>query len=170
MKYMTNKSLLTILMIILCFLAYGFNSCSDNSNESEYQSIPPKFTNILLTSQQEGIAEAGKEFTLTALQSKKGKLLYKAKYNWTIEPSDENIEKKFTQEVIYDKNNADPTANFIIPNKGKYKITFTGLFYISGQPGNYNSTEVSNNGCTITYSTPGIQYYKITITKNIYVQ
>lgn len=158
-----------IFIIATLFITSLFAACSDNSDDEKYLSHAPTFTDIQVTTEDGNMIEAGKKATLTAVQSKKGVLLYKAKYDWTFEPDNSEVEQDYTKEVVYDVKNEDPTNEVIFRNKGKYKVRFTGRFYISGQHKIYNHTEIKN-GCTITYSTPGIQYYEVTITKSIDVR
>lgn len=157
----------TCLCILQLFLA---TSCSENTDDPEYRSQPPIFSGMQISALGEApgnVFSTGTTLVATATQSRKGRLLYRAEYNWTCELVD--VEHKNTAQVVYDKDSSDPTDTLTISDPGTYKLTFSGRFHMSGS--NYetlNGVTNTDNG-TVTYSTPSFMYYDITVERTFRV-
>ena len=154
----------------LCALALGCltTSCDDNADDPKYRSLPPTFSDMEIKMLDDGntVLKAGEKIVATGLQQKKGRLLYKAKYNWSALPVDAS--HKYRKEVIYDKESFNPTDTLIFEKPGVYHLTFKGQYYTSGQSQIVSNIVDIDKG-KITYETPSFQYYNVTIEKRITV-
>ena len=83
---------------------------------------------------------AGDVLRVTALQRKKGHLIYHADYLWTVRFATTNDGKPdtvvYTKKVpvVYDLENADPVLEYTIPGTtgGRIQVTFRGDYRYSG--------------------------------------
>lgn len=150
-------------------------SCSEDSNEKKYGSEPPLFEDVTLKSLSTGSSEihAGERFVATAVQRKRGKLLYKATYSWADNDKEENVSHKYKQSVVYDQEPADPTDTLVIKKAGTYTLSFSGKYQNSGNTsywGNkygYSFSENYSKGFNATYSTGGAIGFTVSATKTI---
>ena len=159
------------LSVFLCTLALGLfaTSCDDNADDPKYRSLPPTFADMEFKMLEDGSTDlkAGEKIVATGIQQKKGRLLFKAKYNWKAEPVDAS--HKFRKEVIYDKESFNPTDTLIFEKPGVYHMTFKGQYYASGQAQVVSNIVDIEHG-KITYETPSFQYFNVIIEKRITVK
>lgn len=150
-----------MLLLVTCL------SCSEDSDNPKYTSLPPQFSHVETNNLDgDSTLRVGERIIFTAVQSKKGKLLYKATYNWGNKKGDAT--HSFTENVIYDNNPANPTDTVVFAHPGTYTITLNAKYHISGNYDNINSTEMWEDG-RVTYSTPSWQYYMVDIEKKVVV-
>ena len=149
-------------------LIIGLVACTEDHDAPKYTSRPPLFSHVeAMSLDGDSILRAGKEIVITAVQSQKGKLLYKATYKWGQKKGDAS--HKYTKEVIYDNNPVNPTDTVVFASPGTYTLTMNAKYHISGNYQLINSTDVWADG-SVTYTTPTWQYYLVDIEKKITVQ
>lgn len=166
---MNKKFLFTCLSVLA--LGWSATSCSDDDPVS----IPPLFKDMEFAALNGGEQlKASEKVVATAVQERKGDLLYKAKYTWSAKKvggtSAVNPSHRYMKEVIYDHQNFNPTDTIIFNEPGKYEVAFDSKFFISAA--NYeriDRTQDLING-TIVYKTPTWQYYTVRITKSVVVK
>lgn len=156
------KRYLFVKVLMFCLVSMLSLSCS----EDEYSSYPPEFQDVTFES-VEGDEElrANTSIKAVVVQSKKGKLLNKATYKWECE--DASFEKQ-SVEIVYDKQNENPSAIFEVPYPGSYKLKFTARYNISGQSEFVNYTKPISAG-KITCTSSAL-YYDVVIEKNFRVK
>lgn len=159
---------------LLLFFVLTLASCGDD----DYASEPPLLDDITVKSLSTGSDEihAGEKLVATAVQRKRGKLLYKAKYQWSISDEDESISHKYKTAVVYDYEPQDPTDTLIINKAGTYTLKFYGHYDNSGSTNEwgdkhgYSFTENFNEKkFSATYTTGGAITFEINATKTITV-
>lgn len=117
-----------------CTLCFAAVSCDDTDSES-YMPVYDGF------SVEPTAPIAGDTITFTAVQQKKGHLIYHADYKWTLTYATRNDEgnadtviytKK--QSVVYDLENNNPSIKFLIPAGagGDIQASFRADFTYSG--------------------------------------
>lgn len=149
----------------------ALTACSEDDNNPKYISLPPEFTGVEvapLSADSDRTIRAGEPFTVTAVQGKKGRLLYGATYAWSATPSD-GVSHRYREKVIYDQENEDPSDTLIIDRPGTYDIRLNAKYNISG---NWIITSGSNEweGGSATYSTPSTLLYAVELKHKIRVQ
>jgi len=166
----------SIPLLFLISLPLVFTACTDD--EEKYASEPPLFSNITAKVKGTGSEElhVGDSIVITAVQSKAGRLLYQAKYNWSSTP-DGLTHLKPSQTVVYDNEPQDPSETVIATAAGSYTLTFSAKYDNSGNTtywGNkygYSFTQsFETGGGSATYNTGGAFYFTVTATKTIKVQ
>lgn len=156
----------TACITLLSVLALGglTTSCDE-----EYVSSPPKFSDLTVTSTDGGTTlYTNTKIVATAVQEKKGHLLFKAGYTWTTSPS-EDVNHTYQKGVIYDNENHNPTDTIIFTHPGRYTIKFNGKFHISAADYEKVNQTVNIEDGKITYNTPSFLYYTIEIEKRVNV-
>lgn len=110
-------------------------------------------------------------------QAKIGKLLYKAKYEWAINPETEGNSQKYKTVVIYDQEPQNPTDTLIINTPGTYTLTFKGTYDASAHTtlwresgADQSSSFWPDNSGKVTYSSRGEFGFTVVATKKITVQ
>lgn len=168
----------TLLAKCLCaLLTISAASCSDKADDPEFCSQPPLFSEMpisVLGGAPANVFPAGSTLVATAMQSRKGRLLYKADYKWKCEPANAaqepvDVRHRNKSAVVYDKDNGNPTDTLTISKPGIYRLTFTGRYHISGSNcETVNGTAEIPQG-KVTYSTPSFLYYDITMERTLRV-
>lgn len=166
---MIHRTLLLAIPLLALVVA-----CSDNSNDDDYQSVAPTFSDVTfrnLTRQGDTNFYVGDRIEATAVQSKKGKLLYKAEYVWSSEP-DTTATHAYYRGGIYDDDPRDPKDTITVTQSGNYQLTMTARYGISGQMNSISGTVyfADGNG-SVTYNSGAsvIAGYNVTVTKRLYV-
>lgn len=157
-----NKFFIANAFALLLVAITGW-SCS----EEDYNSYPPEFSDIIFTT-----ADGSENLTtdtpieVTLIQSKKGKLLDRTSYKW--ESEDGVSIATPSVEVVYDKENTNPSVSLVCTSSGSYKLKFTARYSISGQvvPTNYTKN-IPQGKVTCTSST---LYYDVVVEKNFKVK
>ena len=166
MRYLQSLKYASLYSAILILL--GIASCTEDHDDPKYTSLPPTFSHVEVKSLDgDSVLRVGKEIVVTAVQSKKGKLLYKAEYKWGQNKG--NATHKYTKEVIYDNNPVNPTDTIIFSAPGNYTLSLNAKYHISGNYQLINRKEVWEDG-SVKYSTPTWLYYLVDIEKIIRVQ
>ncbi len=157
-----NKFFITNFFALL-LVALTVWSCS----EEDFNSYPPEFSDITFTT-TEGSEEltTGTPIEATIIQSKKGTLLNKTIYKWESE-EDVSIATP-SVEVVYDKENTNPSVSLVCTSPGSYKLKFTARYNISGQvvPTNYTKN-IPQGKVTCTSSA---LFYDVIVEKNFRVR
>lgn len=167
----------TACITLLSVLALGglTTSCDE-----EYVSSPPIFSGFNITVKNDNYTPdsttyendtitndtlyTNTKIAVTAVQRKKGHLLYKASYTWATSPS-EGVNHTYQKGVIYDNENHNPTDTIIFTQPGKYTITFSGKYNISAADfEKVNGVEKVSDNEKITYTSLPL-YYTIEIQK-----
>lgn len=117
-------------VFLLLLVAAVFTlSCSDD--DDKYSSTSPKFSDITFTPSE---IFPGERVTATAVQYKKGKLLDRTTYAWSISGTDEDLDIEAKTALFYDNDKSNPTCTFTAPSTpGTYTIVFKGEYNVSGQ-------------------------------------
>lgn len=151
-------------------------ACSENTDDSDYQSVAPTFSDVTfrnLTRPNETNFYVGDLIEATAVQSKKGKLLYQSTYAWTSDPS-ETATHSYYAGGVYDNEPRDPKDTITVTAAGNYMLTMTGKYGISGQISSQPKGTVyfSDGNGSVTYNSGAsvIAGYSVTITKRIYIR
>lgn len=146
---MKKKSLLQNVLGLIALL-FIYTACSENTNDSDYRSSPPRFSNITFNGENKTFVYAGDSIVATATQMERGHLLDRTTYSWSVTPTVGEL--KYNTSVIYDANSADPVCKFKAPaTPGVYSISFSGAYNVSGQSvsGGYKE---EMNGATMVYT------------------
>lgn len=157
-------------LAVFCALAIlvGLAACSEDPDNPKYTSRPPVFSGVEVNSLDgDSTLRAGKELVVTAIQSTKGKLIYKAEYKWGNKKGE--ARHQYNKEVIYDLDPVNPSDTVVFTTPGTYTMTLNAKYHISGNYENINGTEVWEDG-SVKYSTPSWMYYLVDIEKKITVQ
>ena len=147
-----------------------FTACSEDENNPKYASLPPEIVGVEVQplSNPDGQVKAGEPFVVRAIQQKKGHLLYKALYQWQTAPT-EGVEHKYTEQVVYDNQPADPTDTLVIAHPGLYTIKLNATYYMSGSYQIINKTNEWEGG-KATHSTASSWQYKIDLEHKVLVK
>lgn len=127
--------------LLFLFALVTFVSCDDE----DYSSYVPTFQGFRIDPSEPVV---GDSLTITAVQARKGHLIYRATYTWNIQCMSTVMLNK-TVKVVYDNEPADPVIGFRLPEDapvGNYTVKFTANYQYSGQ-----GTTVNNGG---TYEDP----------------
>lgn len=156
------------------------SSCSEDSNNSKYASIPPTFSDMIMQSAASGQTltkvKAGQTFVAIMQQKSVGRLLNKTTYSWSITPAVTGLVHKqnLSSDVVYDQQTQNPTDTLILDQPGTYTLTFTASYNASGNTTNWSSQYgasfseyTSDNLGRIQYDTRGLFGFKVTATKKI---
>lgn len=143
-------------------------SCS--SDDDKYHSESPRFSDITLADLATGetTIRAGEPFVATAVQSSKGKLLNSTQYKWDI-VNEESDTHKYTSSVVYDHESSNPSDTIVIPNAGRYELTFFADYNVSGIATGSNFTESLGSGGTATYQASSLKF-KVKLSKTVVVR
>ena len=152
---------------ILLLSLLGLAACSEHDDDPKYRSLPPEFSGVTITALDGGELKAGKKLVVTAVQQKPGRLIYKAKYEWS--GSDESMTHAARKEVVYDKENTNPTDTIVVSTPGSYKITLNARYYTSGGYEHINKTTEWEGGKAV-YATPSFQYYTVQVEQRFQVK
>lgn len=137
-------------------------SCDD---DDDYNSTLPVFSDITFS---EETLYTNQYVTATAVQYKKGKLLDRTTYSWSLSDEDADATLVYNSGVTYDENNSDPVCTFTTPaTAGTYTITLTASYNISGRAGNIEEDVDIEDG-SASYSVSALKGYA-TVTKNFTV-
>lgn len=166
--------------LLLCTITSFITSCSDeNEHSSKYNSTPPTFNDLTIKeiSTNSTTLHTGEKLVATMQQAKIGKLLYKAKYEWAINPETEGNSQKYKTVVIYDQEPQNPTDTLIINTPGTYTLTFKGTYDASAHTtlwresgADQSSSFWPDNSGKVTYSSRGEFGFTVVATKKITVQ
>lgn len=125
MKKMPKLSSVYMLLVAAVFAV----SCS--SDDDKYNSVSPKFSEITFTPSD---IYPGELITATAVQYKKGKLINRSSYSWSISGTTEDLNVSGNRSLFYDNDKSNPTCTFTAPSTpGTYTIEFNGEYNASGQ-------------------------------------
>lgn len=173
------KKKLLLSALFACAITSFFTSCSDdNEHSSKYNSTPPTFSDMTVKelSTEGTTLHAGEKFVVTLQQNKIGKLLYKAKYDWSLSPETDGNSQKYKTLVIYDQEPQNPTDTILINTPGTYTLTFKGTYDASAyttlwreNEANQNSTFWPDNSGKVTYTSRGEFGFTAVATKKITV-
>lgn len=152
---------------ILLLSLLGLAACSEHDDDPKYRSLPPEFSGVTVTALDGGTPKAGEKIVVTAVQKKPGRLIYKAKYEWS--GSDESMTHAARKEVVYDKENTNPTDTIVVSTPGSYKITLNARYYTSGGYEHINKTTEWEGGKAV-YATPSFQYYTVQVEQRFQVK
>ena len=166
-----SRYIFALLIAANLFVWNVFTSCSEDANDPKYLSIPPEIVGVEVQPLENptGDVKAGEPFVVRVIQQKKGNLLYKALYKWQAAPTEEGVSHKYTQQVVYDKQPADPTDTLVIDNPGMYTIKLNATYKISGSYQIINKTNEWQGG-KATYSTASSLQYKIDLEHKVQVK
>ena len=131
--------------ILFLFSLVGFISC----DKEDYNSYVPTFKGFRITPSDPTI---GDSITITAVQAKKGHLIYRATYTWEVKCQG-TVMYNGTKKVVYDNEPADPVIGFRLPDDapvGNYSVKLSANYQFSGQG------SVINNGGTYDDPEEGI--------------
>lgn len=142
------KKTINLLAVALLAFASTFSvSCSEDGDE--YKSVSPKFSNVTFTPEE---IFPGERITATAVQYKKGKLLDRTSYSWSVEGTTEDLNIESNKNLFYDNDKSNPTCVFTAPSTpGQYTLVFNAKYNASGQSTTSTST-VSIEGGTVDYT------------------
>ena len=160
-----------LLMAACLFSLNVFTACSEDENNPKYASLPPEIVGVEVQplNNPDGQVKAGEPFVVRAIQQKKGRLLYKAIYKWQTAPTEDGVAHKYTQQVVYDNQPADPTDTLVIDNPGMYTIKMNATYYMSGSYQIINKINEWQGG-QATYSTASSLQYKIDLEHKVQVK
>ena len=149
MKHSSNLASVFFGCTLTCCLAIAFASCDDTDSESYmpvYEGFSVEPTDPI----------AGDTITFTAVQQKKGHLIYHADYKWTVtyftrdsEGNADTLTYTKKQSVVYDLENQDPSLEFLIPAGagGEIQASFRADFTYSGiGSSGYDGADYSMSG------------------------
>ena len=149
----------TLALLLVAISAASLTSCSEDSNDSKYQSKFPQFSDITTTPTT---VTAGDSVTFTAVQSTYGNLLYGATYTWTFG------DQTGTSSVVYDNDKSNPTFKTVAPTtSGTYTVQLKATYNVSGRQATAPAA-TTQSGFSVTYSSSSMQY-DITVSKRIVV-
>jgi len=149
-----------LLLFALTFLA----ACGDD----DYDSYPPTFSAMTFANLS-GAADdfrVGDRIVATAVQKKKGTLLYGSSYAWEIEPAEGVSHQRSYGGGVYDNAPQNPTDTIVFSAAGSYKVTLNAEYKPSGGKGLTGSyTEALDSGGSATYSVlgSGLFYYTVSL-------
>lgn len=160
---MSSKHLMCLLLGGLSLPAV-LSSCSEDSDDPEYQSVIPEFSDMTfeVLGESRDRIHVGDQIVAKAVQKKRGRLLDRTTYSWT--SSQEDLVHRYTQQNVYDADKSDPTDTLTVTQAGRIRLTMTAKYQVSGQYKNYNRTEEIEDG-NVTYRTLSWQFYEVTVTK-----
>lgn len=166
MRYLQSLKYASLCSAFLVLM--GIASCTEDHDNPKYTSRPPSFSHVEVKSLDgDSVLRAGKKLVVTAIQSTKGKLIYKAEYKWGNKKGE--ARHQYTKEVIYDLDPVNPSDTVVFTTPGTYTMTLNAKYHISGNYENINGKEVWEDG-SVNYSTPSWMYYLVDIEKKIRVQ
>ena len=166
-----SRSFSALLFAAFLLVCNVFTACSEDENNPKYASLPPEFVGVEVQplDNPEGEVKAGEPFVVQAIQQKKGHLLYKALYQWQTAPTEEGVAHKYTEQVVYDNQPADPTDTLVIDHPGMYTIKLNATYYMSGSYQIINKTNEWQGG-KATYSTASSLQYKMNLEHKVQVK
>lgn len=144
--------------------------CESHENDSKYRSYYPIIEDMVFESLVTGTNRvvAGEPFVATVKQAQLGHLLYGAEYVWS-DGREEGTHSPFPKSVVYDANPINPTDTIVMPNSGRQQIKMVATYKISGGYDASAAAIVDIPDGRVQYDVPSWQYYKVTVTKNVYV-
>ena len=169
---MKQSRSISLLLLVTCLLSWNiFTACSEDENNPKYTSLPPEIVDVEVQplNNPDGQVKAGEPFVVRAIQQKKGRLLYKATYEWKAAPTEDGVTHKYTKQVVYDNQPTDPTDTLVINYPGMYTIKLNATYYISGSYQIINKTNEWQGG-KATYSTASSWQYKIDLEHKVQVK
>lgn len=155
----------------LLFLA----SCSQDSDNEDYQSTPPTFSGMQAVNADnpEGELKAGDNIRFTGIQKKTGHLLIGTTYTWSVTP-DVDVEFEPVLSVNYGVDKSNPTNIFKFNKAGTYRVTLQAKYSTAGSKGMTKSwtEEYPDDKCRISYEVYGAAffYYLVTIDKYVTIK
>lgn len=150
-------------------------SCSQNSDSEDYQSLPPTFSGMQISNEDNpgGDLKTGDNIRFTGIQANTGILLLGTTYTWSITP-DINVDFEPVISVNYGVNNSNPTNIFKFSSPGTYRVTLKAKYATAGSKGMTESrTEnFTEDKCRISYEVFGaaIFHYLVTIDKYVTIK
>lgn len=173
LNYISLTALASVMML---------SSCSEDSNNSKYASMPPTFSDMAIQSAATGQAltqvKAGETFVAVMQQKTIGRLLNKTTYSWSIAPTVTGLVHKpnLSTDVVYDQQTQNPTDTLTIDQPGDYTLTFTASYNASGNTTNWSSQHGatsseywSDNLGRVQYDTRGLFGFSVSATRRITV-
>ena len=148
-----------VLLLLICIIsATCFYSCSND--DDDVKSKLPTFSDMVFSTDT---MHVGQTIQAIAVQSSKGKLLDRTTYTWSLSDS-----TYYSNTVIYDNNNENPSSYFIPKEAGKYTLKLVAKYNVSGQASNASGSQAIDNGSIVYGMDPlsGI----VTMTKTITVK
>lgn len=145
-------------------------ACSENSDDAAYRSELPRYADITFRNLDTGGSDihAGETFVAEAVETARGRLLDRTTLTWECEPGE--WEHRYRAGVVYDTSREPLTDTLVAPQTpGRYKLTMTARYNVSGQAQNYNSTVSIDDG-KISYTTLSQLLYGVTIEKYFLVK
>lgn len=148
------------------FVLSGLFSCS----EDDYTAFSPEFSDMTFATLDGETEEfhVGDKIVATAVQSRIGKYLYKATYEWKSTP--ETAEHRPKKGAVYDNDPVNPTDTITFTAPATYTLTFKGRYNISSSEYETRNYSVRIPEGKITYSTPSWMYFDVMIEKKIVVK
>lgn len=164
----------SVLLTLLTFVL-GLASCSQNSDDEDYQSVPPRFENVEVSNADNpgGELKAGENIKITAIQKEAGRLLIGSTYTWSVSPQ-LDVEYEPVKNVNYGVDSSNPTNIFKFANPGTYRITLKAKYTTSGSKGMTEgwSENHPDQKFNISYEVYGAAffYYLVTIDKYVTIK
>lgn len=137
------------ILIVATLAVAAFSSCS--RDVQEYQSTLPEFAELKVEnlSRNSKMIYVGDQVRVTAVQSKKGTLLHRASYTWTLAPH--KMTKK--EQVVYDKESDNPSWTFTADSAANYTLLLSAEYGISGSGVKRPNAKLENpSGETLHYT------------------
>ena len=158
-----NRFLLIFGMVIASAFAV---SCD---NDDDYGVVLPVYQDVVFAQGGTQISSraiaAGQHVTVTLVQAKKGKGIYRYNYTWS---SDAELQN-FQMGQQASENNTDPTNSFTATTPGNYTMTIKVRFDYSGNKApTVPNVEIVNG--TVSYSAAGALYGEAIITKQFTIR
>lgn len=139
------------LFAVPTILLVGVLSASCSSDD-EYKSTPPRFSDVTFMPEE---IHPGDRVTATAVQYRKGHLLDRTSYSWSISGTSEDLEVSNNKTVLYDNDKSNPTCIFTAPSTpGEYTLILDAKYNVSGQSGTSASSAQIPDGSVEYSSSP----------------
>lgn len=149
-------------------IVWTLAACSEDENNPKYQSLPPEFSGVTLTGMDgDETLKVNTPILVTAQQSQKGKLIYKAQYTWSCVP--DSASHHYTASVVYDLQNQHPTDTIVVHKAGTYTIRMHAQYHISGSYALIHKTIEWDQGKAV-YTTPSPLFYIVDVEQKFNVK
>lgn len=134
---------LTRFNTLICMLL-GLTLFLGSCDKEDYNSALPQFGGFKITPEP---ASSGDSITIEAVQLKKGKLLYRAVYEWKVTCNGELVYQPSTKTVVYDNTPSNPIIKFKMPENlsGECRVEYAGTYHYSGKAPSIKTNANSNN-------------------------
>ena len=164
---MISKNMNRIFLIIGMVIAGAFAVSCDN--DDDYNVVLPVYQDVIFTQGGTQVSSraimADQPVTVTLVQAKKGKGIYRYNYIWS---SDAELQN-FQTGQISSNYDTDPTNSFTATTPGNYTMTIKVRYDYSGNKAPVApSVEIANG--TVTYNAAGALYGEATITKEFTIR